>query len=271
MAIQVEQRVTPLRAFPAIVADVLSQNQHFVPVHTNAGQRFLTDEGEVAAATVVTGTDRGRGVTHVIAAVFAEDFYNVFDGRVTDSDGVAAMKQTVHELATRHRLHLGHRRRRFYFRPIDDWHVVRGLYLDVAMFPIEYPRRVSVIQVWAAIPVGAEGTALAIEEIDRQDRDAGLVLEPGQPLGASPIRTPLLAGHEWRRRLAGPGGLQFVRQFVELRDARYIYRLRLDGNEHDELGRHRELFKQVIGSVEPIAAVRTTVATADLSLVLGVD
>lgn len=146
-----------------------------------------------------------------------------------------------------------------------------GLYLDVAMFPAEYPRRISVIQVWAAVPIQMESPTLAIEDLDRADAMANLTLEPDQPLAGSPIRTRRLSGQEWHRRLVGPGGLRFVRHFVELRDSVYIYRLRLDGNEHDELDRHRKLFRQVVSSVEPVRGSTTAAPLSTLSAIWGIE
>lgn len=270
VAIRVDQRLVPLRNFSAAIAFALSRTPHFAAGETTPNERFLTDEGEIAVITTIVGRERGSLVTRVVAAVYADDFYNLFDGRVPDGDA-GEMKTMIRDLAKRHRLHLGARQRRFFFRPIDGWHRVTGLYLDVAMFPAEYPKRVSVIQVWAAVPIHLESGALAIDALDRADRLAGLTLEPGQHLAANPMRTRTLAGHEWRRRLAGPGGLRFVRQFVELRDARYVYRLRLDGNEHDELDRHRELFRAVVSSVEAIPAPTTPAPISTLSEIWSID
>lgn len=270
VAIRVDQRLVPLRNFSAAITFALSRTPAFTTVESAPGERFLTDEGEVAAITTIIGQERGTSVTRVIAAVYAEDFYNLFDGRVPGAD-TGEMRTIVRDLAKRHRLHLGARQRRFFFRPIDGWHRVTGLYLDVAMFPAEYPKRVSVIQVWAAVPVHMESGAPAIDELDRADRTAGLTLEPGQQLAAIPMRTRTLAGHEWRRRLTGAGGLRFVRHFVEMRDARYVYRLRLDCNEHDEVERHRGLFRSVVGSVEPISTPAAPPPLATLSDMWSID
>lgn len=269
-AIRVEQRVTPLRDIGWILRDVMVRNPELLVTSWSRAERFYTDEGEPAVLAVLAGTERGAPISHAVAVVYAEDFYNTFDGRTPSADATQ-LRGLVMDIAKRHRLYLGERRRRFYFRPIDDWHLVPGLDLDVAMFPAEYPQRISVIQVWPAMPLRLE-VGSAIDEIDRADRDAGLVLEPNQPLGPSAIRTSRLAGQEWRRRLAGAGGLVFSRHVVELRDDRYVYRLRFDCNAHDDVRRHGQLFKAVVGSVEPLpAATAVAAAEAELSFLWSVE
>ena len=276
MAILVDQRVAPLRTMRAITTELCARHPEFTPQRASAVEPFVTLEGEHAAAFTLSGTERGNKVVHAIAVVYADDFYNCFDGRAAAEDA-PELEGIVIDVARRHRLYLGVRRRRFGFRPVSDWHIVGGLYLDVAMFPPDYPKRVSVVQVWAAQPIALE-TEAAIDEMDRQDREAGLTLEPGQGLGASPMRTPRLIGQEWRRTLVGPGGLRFVRQMIELRDNIYAYRMRLDAVDHDRLSVHRLQFAELVGSVEPVPAAqlatpaaKDTTAASEMSQLWGIE
>ena len=273
-SIRVDERVAPLRAFTAIIADVLQRSPAFIQQTMRPPTRFLTDEGEFASAVTILGSERGRPVAHVIVAVVAEDIFNVYDGR-SSAEAVGDLEQTVHALAKHHRQYLGIRRRRFYFRPAPGWHVVGGLHLDVAMFPADYPLHTSIIQVWAALPIASVGMTTPIDELDRQDDAAGLALDGNQSLVPSPLNTRTLRGLEWRRARYGFSGLRVFRHVVELRDEVFAYRFRFDCGDHDLVERHREMFLDVIATAEPlpvpIAPVATPGPASDLSLLLGVD
>ena len=274
-SIRIDERVTPLRAFPAIVAEVLQRSPAFVQTSKRAINRLMTDEGEFAAAVTIGGVERTRSVWHAIAVVFGDDVFTVYDGRTTEPS-FDELERVVRDLAKRHRQYFGVRRRRFYFRPPPGWHVVGGLHLDAAMFPGDYPVHTSVMQVWPAMPLVAIGSTTPIDDLDRQDDAAGLALDPTVSLGGTPLQTRGgLAGHEWRRVRYGFSGFKVVRHIVELRDQVYAYRFRLDCGDHDQVDRHRELFFQMIATAAPLPAPVVEVAArspaSDLSLLLGVD
>ena len=274
-SIRIDERITPLRAFRTIITEVLQRSPAFGQTSSRAINRFMTDEGEFAAAMTVGGVERTRSVWHVIAAVFGDDVFTVYDGRTT-GPSFDELERTVFELAKRHRQYFGVRRRRFYFRPPPGWHVVGGLHLDVAMFPGDYPVHTSVMQVSPAMPLVAIGAATPIDDLDRQDDAAGLALEPSVSLAGTPLQTRGgLAGYEWRRVRYGFSGFKIARHIVELRDQVYAYRFRLDCGDHDQVDRHRDLFFQMIATASPLpvpvleAPARSP--ASDLSLLLGVD
>ena len=66
-----------------------------------------------------------------------------------------------------------------------------------------------------------------------------------------------------------------MRHVVELRDDRYVYRLRLDATGHAHFAAHRDQFHDLIGTVEPVPAsalgLRAPDARADVALIWAVD
>ncbi len=246
-----QERVTPLRSFPALLQDVLAEDPEFQLVEKSRIRRFVTDEGEYGARIVARGTYHGRPIGHVLASVFADDFCTQLSARAT-AEHLDEYTALVEDLSMHDRLGLGVRRRRVGFTPPKGWHPSPGFALEIALLPPDYPRIHASITVYPAEPWGFDPHQYQRVHDERVGLPPGEELEQLARTAAWKGGKPL-EGSEWRSRRSLPGDAgKMLRCFVVLKDERYVYAAKLEAMEDDHFGELHEAFVQTVGSIEPI-------------------
>jgi hypothetical protein len=252
-----KERVRPLRSLPAHLYEVLEEDAEFVRQETHKIVRFITDEGEYGARITVLGEYRGLPVSHVVAAVFAEDFSTRLSARVA-TEYLDEHVALVADLAAHDRLGLGQRRRRVAFTPPRGWHPIPGLGLDMVLLPPGYPTIHASITVYPVEPVA---TARDVHQAQRE-HDARVGLAAGEESGRRVMTGTWkmgrrLYGDEWTSRRPLPGGQGImVRHLIVLRDTRYVYAMKMEALEHDGVEALHEAFLEMMGSIEAIPTPR---------------
>jgi hypothetical protein len=244
------ERVAPLQTLPVLLYETLAEDVDFKRHETRKIARFISDEGEYGARIVTTGEHHGMPVAHIVAAIFTEDFSTRLTARV-EMDRLDHYIALVDELARGDRLMLGTRRRRIAYRPPAGWHPVPGLFLEVGLFPPDYPRRHSCIVAFPAEPLQAAQDPKDVQE--RHDERVGICRL--ERTCTEVITRNKLRGEEWRSLHTMLDGKRMRRHLVILRDRLYCYTLRLETLD-EEAGSEHEAFMDMVGSVEPIPPVR---------------
>jgi hypothetical protein len=257
-----EERVAPLRSVRELVAEVLADDADFQAAETDEMVRFVTQEGEYGARSVIKGHHRGRPIVHIVAAVLADDFATRLAARVERAH-LEAYLPLVDGLIRRDRLALGVRRRRIAFTPPPGWHPIPGVGLEVVLLAPDYPRVPAMLTVYPAEPLATGRDPRRLEEERDARLDQQMTEESGRILGAGRQRKGVpLVGEEWiaSRPLSADRG-KLLRHLVVLRDSAYAYSVKLEAAEEDAAGL-RPVFMRLIDSIETIPTARTDADTA---------
>lgn len=168
-AIRYRERAGRPRRLGALVDDVVTSLPGVTRHDIGPVERFVTDDGELAALVSIRAHD-ASGVLYICAAyVITDDFYSAAVG-YTREHGVE-VRQLVRELAQRDNHALGVRRRRFEYTPPEGWQPLpRGL--STAWIPPDYPNRDTRVLVYPANPMSVVGRA-DVEGMYVQLEDAG--------------------------------------------------------------------------------------------------
>lgn len=254
------ERVHPLQSLRDLTREVTSLDRDFRILEVGPVKRISTIENELGSRVVVQGTARGAFVAYYVGAVFAEDFCSRLELRVTAQVELPRMIDLADALIQQHRIGLGLRRRRFFFSPPVGWHPIEHG-LEVALYPPEYPLSTSCIWVGAAEPrTQAGGLRQALEEGDRRQ---GLHNENLTRIGSVAVNLPQgLSGEIFQTARRANVGPVVLRDLAILEDETYCYTVRLESLWHESLPAHREIFLQLLATIEPlpVASTQTEIA-----------
>jgi hypothetical protein len=230
-----------------ILVDELLASIPGLGVHTIAPvQRFVTDDGELAAMVSIDTADT-TGVLHLHAAyVFTDDFYSMVVGYTRDRS--LEVRELVRELAQRDNHALGIRRRRFEYEPPPGWQPLpRGL--STAWIPADYPDHDTRVLVYPANPTALVGRAAFGEAHAQLEASGWVVIDAMAPRSGTTRGTLVFEAQDLVCRRHGVTRLHRV---VVARDSVYQYPLELySARNNDE---DRAVLDAVLDSIKPFAA-----------------
>ena len=269
-AIRYRERLRPVLPVAAILR-AKQEDPRFTVTSISPIERFVTMEGEYAAAVDIAGELGGRPMARTLAFVFADDWYSEIAGIATDPDRADVVAATVRALARDTRLVLGARRRPFVYRPPHGWFGYRRLPQYATWFPPEHPRDPTSIEVYPALPVAIGDSASHSatsdpEHVVAAERIALLAIGPptradvlGELTARTPITTARLGGSAWELDIRDEQGRALTRRLVILRDERYVYSAYLDTPASD-LDLHRPILADLLDSIEPLPTAGNSTA-----------
>jgi hypothetical protein len=117
-------------------------------------ERFVTNEGEIAALVGATGTLGTRAIQLELGFVLTDDFYTSTMATIFDPSIAVEVRSALREAMQHDSLALGMRRRRFQYLPPIGWQPIRRS-LVVEWIPPDYPVHETSIVVYPANPIWA--------------------------------------------------------------------------------------------------------------------
>lgn len=243
--VRYRMRVAPLARFAAIVDAVLVDLPEWSTVALEARTRLVTHEGEHAFGVAATGNWLDRAARRYVGVVYGDDFFDVLDaidlgGEALDARAIAWLRGAS--------LHLGLRRRRYFYERPSGW---RGHAsgLTAHWYPPGFPTRASTIVVYPAMP--SQRTPVdAYRAMSAHQRATGGGLDELSDPSAITSRYGL-EGMHWRLDCVTPSSQRIARDLVVFAGRGITYAMQLDSvRGPDEPA--REQFLALARSVEPV-------------------
>ncbi|MCE9576813.1 MAG: hypothetical protein K8W52_26945 [Deltaproteobacteria bacterium] len=247
-AIRYRERAGAPRRLGDLVGELVGELVASVPGvvrhEVSAIERFVTDDGELAAMVSLRVHDT-TGVLHVHAAyVITDDFYSVTTGFTRERG--PEIRQLVRELGQRDDHTLGVRRRRFEYTPPADWQpLTRGL--STTWLPPGYPDHDTRLLVYPANPVSIVGR-VDLASVHARLEDAGWTVIASR---AVRMTTRAALAVEAQDVVCRRGASARAHRIAVAFDARYQYPFELSTTCPDE---DRDVLDAVIDSITPFAA-----------------
>ena len=219
-----------------------------------APEALVTHEGEYAALVNVRCRLDGLLLSRDIGGVYGDAHVARVAAVTGVEEAFADFTRTVRELVLGDQHHLGVRRRRFRHDAPRGWRArTRGFATTVYQAP-GFP---ALIDVSPAVPwhSGSRGAEALLEAAG----GAGVVIERRRP--AEAVRTAGGLTGSIRDLTCVQGSERYHRRVASLVDEQYLYCLRLDSKD----GAGREIFDEVVRSVEPIPLRRHRARAAAVS------
>jgi hypothetical protein len=240
-----EERVSPVRPFPALVEEVLRADPGFALIAASPPVRLVTDEGEFAALTRIDGTRDGAPAFHTVGAVLGDGFAAVLDATATNPTRFVSLGRLAEDSLRKIVLGLGRRRRLYAYAPPPGWQAIpTGLVAN--WYPPGYPDDATHIVVYPANPTEARPVAV-FDEMLREDERSGWVV--ARRRGPYPVENRTgLVGEAWA--LASAAGEE--RRLVVFAHAGHLYSVRLASFRRDLLREHERVLADLVDSIEPL-------------------
>ena len=153
--LQIRQHQRPIRPFKELVDTYVAGMSKYVErIEVRSVEAIVTQEGEYGAFTSIVGIGKADSlpVLAVLAVVCGDDWYDRFDGWMSDASRFDHYIVLARDAVTKHVTMLGrHRARRFQYVPPVGWQALQRDLL-VQWFLPDYPKHHSVITVAPAFP-----------------------------------------------------------------------------------------------------------------------
>lgn len=253
-AIQIRERVRPLRTLRSLLDDAVARLAPALRVHATYGaaERFVTASGEYAALGSVVCRHGDRFFQHVSAMVLCDDWFVAIDGIASDAALAPTVEDAVRLLATNYYTELGELRQRPYlYTPPQGWRPVAHP-RETRYFGPRHPTIPAVIYMFHARP-------MRMSVADTQDRllflETALIQDKDPPLPAKLFTTRYgLLGEMVKQTGRDTKGRKIESYKTMLADDRFIYLSRLD-TQYDEENRALADYVKILEDVISVPLV----------------
>lgn len=243
--VRYRMRLAPLRRFSGVVDEAVASLREWSTTQATPRERLITHEGEHAFGVSLEGTWLGTAARRFIGAIYADDYLNVLDVISLGADAADARARILLHGAS---LHLGDRKRRYFYDRPDGWHGhTTGLVTH--WFPAHFPARPSTIIVYPANPTHEAPYAVFEAVVAHQQTVGAELLDVSSPVPIAGRQE--LEGLHWRLTCT-PGGAPVVhRDLVVFVRRSLTYALQLDSVRASD-DEARATFLALARSVEPV-------------------
>lgn len=243
--VRYRMRLAPLRPVQAIVAEALAAIPEWQTRAIAPRERLVTHEGEHAFAVACEGTWLGAAARRLVGVVYADDHANLLDAITL---GAGPPDPRARGLLVGATLHLGARRRRYFYDPPPGWHG-HATGLVTHWFPARFPARPATIVAYPASPTH-EAPQVVVDAIVAHQQAMGA--EPRALASPQPIVARHgLEGVHWQLVCTPPRGPVIHRDLAVFVRRAYTYAVQLDCAHAPDADAHA-VFLAMAASIEPV-------------------
>ena len=243
--VRYRMRSAPLRRVADVIDATLGELSEWQTHAVGARERIVTHEGEHAYGIAVAGRWLGDDARRYVGVIYGDDFYDVLDVIALGDAPIDARGRVLVHGAS---LHLGVRRRRYFYERPPGWHG-HATGLTTHWFPPMFPARPATIIVYPANPTNEQPQAV-LEMMIAHHASLGAELREIEPAVAITARHDL-AGLHWTLACIAPDSPRIARDLVVFARRSFTYALQLDVMHGRDL-EARAQFLMLVRSVEPV-------------------
>lgn len=255
-AIQIRERVRPLRTLKALLDDALANLEPRWRTHATYGvaERFVNHGGDYVAFGSFASRDGAEQYEHVVAMIIADDWFAAIEGMVGDATYAPTVRDAVRLLAMNYYTGLGELSQRPYlYTPPPGWRGVPQA-RSTCYYGPGHPARPAVLYMFHARPT-------KLTAADAQDRllfvETAVIQSADPPRPAKTFTTKHGLFGEMVKQTGRDAAGRLIESYrAMLVDKRFIYLSRLDA-AYDEENRALADYTTVLEGVVPVPRPQT--------------